>query len=133
MKRSRVRLVPAVPAAPAVPNRFDAMTSPVMMATQPGSADEGGGVHRAVFMGDEGHVAEAVDVSWTEHRQPDALRNPDGTDGDTGSRRTPVTAPAPAATGNWPALPGRWPLSRSAHDNWLRLDLARLDAEQRLV
>jgi hypothetical protein len=38
-----------------------------------------------------------------------------------------------AAADPWPPLPGRWPLSRAVHDDWLRLDLRRLDDEQRQV
>jgi hypothetical protein len=73
-------------------------------------------------MGEDGPVAEVIGVTWTAPRQGDALRHPE-----------PGTVPGPPAAGNWPALPGRWPLSRSVPDDWLRLDLARLDAEQRLV
>src|SRR5205823_2629094 len=91
MKRSRLRLAPAAPgaAAPvAAPSRLDAVTSPVMAATHPGSGDEGGGVQRGVFVREDRPGAEVIEVSWTDHWQSDALRNPDDTGGNTGSRRT---------------------------------------------
>lgn len=46
---------------------------------------------------------------------------------------TGQTGPVIPAVGNWAPLPGRWPLARAVHDDWLRLDAARLDDEQRQV
>jgi hypothetical protein len=154
--RNRVRLLPA--ASVGAPESRDLSITPPVTTTpmQPGHADRGRAEVMAVSWTPEREgiacgngTGSSADIPrpapWPAtgtpaQRQPSNVTDPDSRSGPpgrqsggAGSPRARVTGGAAPADDNWPSLPGRWPLSRAVHDEWLRPDLLRLDAEQRLV